>query len=118
MRVLCLRDNPAQQWVDSRKEILDKLKKENRALLKRLGDLEESGAKAGSNTSPNITGDHTMTMELEDTTDEGRATKSSMVPRESLESAVQEKKSLEDELKQKEKRMQRLQEVCILLIPK
>ena len=47
-RVLALRGNPAQEWADSRKEILDGLKRENEGLLERLRELEEQGIITGS----------------------------------------------------------------------
>ncbi|KAI9065686.1 MAD-domain-containing protein [Trametes sanguinea] len=88
-RVLCLRDNPAQQWEDLSRAAMDRLKSENEALLKRLKELEESGAR-GSGEGGN-------TEEL--------------VPRESYEVVMKEKAKLEDELKHREKRLLRLQQV-------
>ena len=69
---------------------MDRLKGENQALMKRLKELEESGAK-----STHI--------------DDGRNTE--LVPRESWELVNREKKELEDTVKQKEKRLLRLQQV-------
>lgn len=71
---------------------MDRLKGENQALMKRLKELEESGVKS------NPTDD-----------DEGRNTE--LVPRESWELVNREKKELEDTVKQKEKRLLRLQQV-------
>lgn len=71
---------------------MDRLKGENQALMKRLKELEESGVKS------NATDD-----------DEGRNTE--LVPRESWELVNREKKELEDTVKQKEKRLLRLQQV-------
>ncbi|KAI0367856.1 MAD-domain-containing protein [Pilatotrama ljubarskyi] len=88
-RVLCLRDNPAQQWEDLSKAAMDRLKSENEALLKRLRDLEESGARGSGESASN----------------------EELVPRESYEVITKEKAKLEDELKQKEKRLLRLQQV-------
>ena len=89
MRILTLRDNPAQQWEDLSKAAMDRLKNENEALLTRLKELEDSGARGGGG-------------------DEG---KKDLVPRASLEAANAEKAKLDDELKMKEKRLQRLQQV-------
>ena len=71
---------------------MDRLKDENQALMKRLKELEESGVK-----STHI--------------DDGRNTE--LVPRESWELVNREKKELEDTVKQKEKRLLRLQQVYI-----
>ncbi|KDQ58198.1 hypothetical protein JAAARDRAFT_129691 [Jaapia argillacea MUCL 33604] len=90
IRVLSLRDNPAQQWADLRQEVMDRLKSENEALMKRLKELEESGAGSGK-------AQHNADEEL--------------VPRESWEVVNKEKKELEDVVKQKEKRLLRLQQV-------
>ena len=90
MRVLCLRDNPAQQWSDLRQSAMDRLKSENEALIKRLRDLENSGvvdAQAGTSRGEEL------------------------VPRESWEVLHKEKEELEDVVKQKEKRLLRLQQV-------
>jgi mitotic spindle assembly checkpoint protein MAD1 len=88
VRVLSLRENPAQAWADARQEVLDRLKAENDALLARLRAMEESGVRGG----------------------EGNAG-AEVVPRESWDAVNEEKKELEGQLKQREKRLQRLQEV-------
>jgi mitotic spindle assembly checkpoint protein MAD1 len=41
---LSLRDNPEQQWVDLRQAVMDRSKSENKALMRRLEELEDSGA--------------------------------------------------------------------------
>ena len=89
VRVLSLRDNPAQQWADLSQAAMDRLKGENEALLKRLKELEESGASTGSSATEEL------------------------VPRESWEVVNREKMELEEELKQKEKRLLRLKQVCL-----
>ena len=43
-----MKENPAQQWFDLRQEVMDRLKNENEALLKRLKDLEEQGVRSQS----------------------------------------------------------------------
>jgi mitotic spindle assembly checkpoint protein MAD1 len=91
MRVLCLRDNPAQQWTDLRQSVMDRLKSENEALIKRLRELESSGAVAA----------------------DGGVLRHDLVPRESWEVLDKEKKELEEVVKQKEKRLLRLQQVRI-----
>ncbi|KAI0822086.1 MAD-domain-containing protein [Trametes gibbosa] len=88
-RVLCLRENPAQQWEDLSKAAMDRLKSENEALMKRLKSLEKSGARSSDEDAANA----------------------ELVPRESYEVAVRERTKLEEELKQKEKRLLRLQQV-------
>ncbi|GBE85486.1 MAD-domain-containing protein [Sparassis crispa] len=87
VRVLSLRDNPAQQWQDLSQAAMDRLKGENEALLKRLKELEASGARSGQSGGEEL------------------------VPRESLEVANKEKTRLEDELRAKDKRLMRLQQV-------
>lgn len=86
VRVLSMRDNPAQQWADLSQAAMDRLKGENEALLKRLKELEESGATGGGGAEE-------------------------LVPRESWEVVNREKIELEEELKQKEKRLLRLKQV-------
>ena len=97
-RVLSIKDNPEQEWFDLRQAAMDRLKGENQALMKRLKELEESGAKG---THINDDGD-----------DDGRSN-TELVPRESWELVNREKKELEDTVKQKEKRLLRLQQVYI-----
>lgn len=87
-RVLCLKDNPAQQWEDLSKAAMDRLKNENEALLKRLKDLEHSGVRT-SEDSPS----------------------QDLIPLASWEALNEEKSQLQAELKQKEKRLLRLQQV-------
>lgn len=88
-RVLCLQDNPVQQWTDLRQSVMDRLKSENEALIKRLHDLENSGAVVA----------------------DGQGPRDELVPRESWEVLDKEKKELEELVKQKEKRLLRLQQV-------
>ena len=88
-RILSIKDNPEQEWFDLRQAAMDRLKGENQALMKRLKELEESGVKSS-------------------TTDDGGT---ELVPRESWELVNREKKELEDMVKQKEKRLLRLQQV-------
>lgn len=72
---------------------MDRLKGENEALMKRLKDLEESGAVG--NSIPGQRGEE-------------------LVPRESWDLVNKEKNELEDVVKQKEKRLLRLQQVIYL----
>ncbi|KAH0835724.1 spindle assembly checkpoint component Mad1 [Lanmaoa asiatica] len=90
MRVLSLRDNPARQWSDLRQSVMDRLKSENEALIKRLRDLERSGVVD---------------------TQAGTSHREELVPRESWEVLHKEKEELEEVVKQKEKRLLRLQQV-------
>ena len=94
IRVLSMRDNPAQNWTDLRQAAMDRLTNENNALLKRLTEIEEAG---GHGEASAVTpGEH-------------------LVPRESWEKERKEKCELEEVVKQKEKRLLRLQQVCFLL---
>lgn len=94
VRVLSLKDNPEQQWVDLRQAAMDRLKGENEALMKRLRELEEYAVSSGP------TGENPKQHE-------------ELVPRESWELVSKEKNELEDVVKQKEKRLLRLQQVSI-----
>lgn len=96
VRVLSLRDNPEQAWVDLRQSAMDRLRGENEALLKRLKELEAVATSSGASVSA---------MDGEE-----------LVPRESWELVNKEKKELEELVKQKEKRLKRLQEVCYLSV--
>ncbi|EIW77484.1 hypothetical protein CONPUDRAFT_84016 [Coniophora puteana RWD-64-598 SS2] len=98
IRVLSLRDNPAQQWTDLRQEAMDRLKHENEALIKRLKQLGDAGARVD-------------TTEGESNADGSHAPREDLVPRESWEVLDREKKELEELVKQKEKRLLRLQQV-------
>ena len=69
---------------------MDRLEGENEALLKRLKDLEESGVRG---QAPNV----------------------ELVPRESYEAVNKEKQELSEELKRRDKRLLRLQEVRLAL---
>ncbi|KAI0337286.1 MAD-domain-containing protein [Trametopsis cervina] len=94
VRVLSLRDNPAQQWADLGTAAMERLKRENAALLERLRELEADGAR----------GEH-------DRTEERGGAAGQLVPRESWEAVCREKEELEAALGQKEKRLLRLQQV-------
>ncbi|RXW17677.1 hypothetical protein EST38_g8182 [Candolleomyces aberdarensis] len=95
-RVLCLKENPDQQWLDLRQETLDRLKGENEALIRRLGELEERVQASGGGVQ-----------EMGSGTGKG----GELVPRESWEQVCKEKEELVEEVKQKEKRLLRLQQV-------
>ena len=89
VRVLSLRDNPAQQWEDLSKAAMERLRSENEALMKRLKDLEQSGVRGAGKTPDD----------------------EELVPRASWEAVNDDKLKLEEELRQKEKRLLRLQQV-------
>ncbi|TFK35138.1 spindle assembly checkpoint component Mad1 [Crucibulum laeve] len=92
VRVLSMKDNPEQQWFDLRQAAMDRLKGENEALIKRLKELEESGFIGGGSVSNQQPGEE-------------------LVPRESWELVTREKNELEETVKQKEKRLLRLQQI-------
>jgi mitotic spindle assembly checkpoint protein MAD1 len=102
VRVLSLCANPAQDWADLRQAALDRLKEENAALLQRLSVLEASGAHSASSAS-----DAAATTSNADES----STPTELVPRASWAAVCQEKTQLEEELRQKEKRMLRLRQV-------
>lgn len=91
VRVLSLRDNPASQWEDLSRKALERVKDENEALLKRLKELEESGVRGQAGN------DQQRDEEL--------------VPRKSWEVLNERNEELQDELKQKDKRLLRLRQV-------
>ena len=103
IRVLSLYANPAQDWADLRQAALDRLKEENAALLQRLSTLETSGAH--SVLTP------TATDALNATGSGSATTVTELVPRASWAAVCEEKAQLEEELRQKEKRMLRLRQV-------
>ncbi|KAL0947888.1 hypothetical protein HGRIS_010523 [Hohenbuehelia grisea] len=100
-RVLCMRENPVQEWVDLREAAMERLREENRALLDRLKDVEGAAAAAGA-----VVGDSKEESEGK----EGNVG-AELVPRASWELLAKEKAELEDVVKQKEKRLLRLQQV-------
>ena len=95
VRVLSLRENPAQAWADASQAAVERLRRENEALMRRLQELEDAGVRAEEKGEGEVKGE------------------GAMVPRESWEVVNREKVRLEEELKQKEKRLKRLQEVCL-----
>jgi mitotic spindle assembly checkpoint protein MAD1 len=99
VRVLSLSANPAQEWADLRQAALDRLKEENAALLQRLSTLSSSSISNPNPDSP-----------INTNTTEKRA-EEELVPRASWLAVCEQKAQLEDELRQKEKRMLRLRQV-------
>jgi mitotic spindle assembly checkpoint protein MAD1 len=99
VRVLSLSANPAQEWADLRQAALDRLKEENAALLLRLSTLSSSSSTSTSNPNPDPS---TTTAKTEE---------EQLVPRASWLAVCEQKAQLEDELRQKEKRMLRLRQV-------
>jgi mitotic spindle assembly checkpoint protein MAD1 len=85
-----MKNNPEQQWFDLRQAAMDRLKSENEALMKRLKDLEETGIRALEGPDQGV---------------------GELVPRESWELVNKDKQELEELVKQKEKRLLRLQQV-------
>ncbi|KIK69916.1 hypothetical protein GYMLUDRAFT_34318 [Collybiopsis luxurians FD-317 M1] len=99
-RILEMKGNPHDEWETSRTAVLERLKGENQALLKRLAEVEEALKDAAASPAPAPT-----------PVDASQHPNSTLVPKESLDLAVQEKEELENELKQREKRLLRLQQV-------
>lgn len=95
-RILQLADNPETQWFEGRKEVVDGLRRENEGLLKRLAEFEGAVMIQDSESKDHLQG-------------------GGLVPRESWELVKREKDELEEEIKKKEKRLMRLQQVRILL---
>jgi mitotic spindle assembly checkpoint protein MAD1 len=100
VRVLSLSANPAQEWADLRQAALDRLKEENAALLQRLSTHSSSSSNPNPPTST-TTSESTTTAEREE----------QLVPRASWLAVCEQKAQLEDEVRQKEKRMLRLRQV-------
>jgi mitotic spindle assembly checkpoint protein MAD1 len=101
VRVLSLSMNPAQEWTDLRQAALDRLKEENAALLQRLSTLSSSSST--SNPNPDLSTNTNTTAKTE--------VGEQLVPRASWLAVCEQKAQLEDELRQKEKRMLRLRQV-------
>jgi mitotic spindle assembly checkpoint protein MAD1 len=91
VRVLSLRENPEQAWVDLRQSVMDRLKGENEALLNRLRELEAAAAVNGISANV-VKGEE-------------------LVPRESWELVNKERNELTELVQQKELRLKRLQTV-------
>jgi hypothetical protein len=127
VRVLQLRENPLSEWEGLRKVVVDGLKKENEALLARLEILErekregfvrkekekekEKDAEVGAVGMPNKGDRKEEGGECtEDVGAEGGG-----VPKESWERLNHEKTVLEEVVKQRDKRLLRLQQVSTFL---
>ena len=101
VRVLSLSANPAQEWADLRQAALDRLKEENAALLQRLSTISTSNPNSDPSPDPNANTANTTAKTKEE----------ELVPRASWLAVCEQKEQLEDELRQKEKRMLRLRQV-------
>jgi len=85
VRVLEMKDNPAARWFGKREEDVQRLKKENEVLRSMIGDgVSPASAGAGGD---------------------------GLVPKASLDVVLQEKEELQATIKEKEKRLLRLQQV-------
>ncbi|KXN91874.1 Spindle assembly checkpoint component mad1 [Leucoagaricus sp. SymC.cos] len=104
-RILQLVDNPEQQWFDLRQSMMDKLKEENSALLKRLHDLESSLPSHSTSTTSPDPSQPPATATLEQRPNE------ELVPRASYDLLQSTNTSLQSELSKKEKRLLRLTQV-------
>ncbi|PPQ87165.1 hypothetical protein CVT26_014382, partial [Gymnopilus dilepis] len=138
-RVLELRDNPESRWFGMREEVLERLRRENGALMRRLREVEEAASRGGVEVAHTRVeggegGGGAQAQEGEEAMhlDEGArpppasqapsgqagagagagatGAGKDLVPRESYEIVSQEKSELEELLKQKEKRLLRLQQ--------
>ena len=89
IRILEMVDNPAAKWFGKREEDVQRLKKENEALRSMMGD----GVAASTRPTDGVITD-------------------GLVPKETLDVLIQEKSELEMTIKEKEKRLLRLQQVC------
>jgi mitotic spindle assembly checkpoint protein MAD1 len=85
VRVLELADNPAARWFGKREEDVQRLKKENEALRAMIGDGVSATSSAASGGG--------------------------LAPKETMDALEQEKLELEQTIKEKEKRLLRLQQV-------
>jgi mitotic spindle assembly checkpoint protein MAD1 len=102
VRVLSMAGNPAQKWAEERKEAVERLRRENEALLGRVKVLEDQlegagGVGAGAAMTNAATG----------------GPHEDLVPRESWAAEREERERLEDVVKQREKRLVRLQDVSL-----
>ena len=88
--------------IDDEKNVVNRLKSENEALMRTLDELEQEIAKGGG-TAMEVFNEH-------DVPEEERR----FVPKQTVDKLMKEKSELEDVIKQKEKRMLRLQQVCSL----
>ncbi|EAU81598.1 hypothetical protein CC1G_02614 [Coprinopsis cinerea okayama7 len=88
-RVLCMKENPDQEWVDLRQATMDRIRAENDALIQRLKELEAGRAVAADSSQEEA------------------------LPKESYDQLKAEKLALEELVEQKEKRLLRLREVFI-----
>ncbi len=99
-RVLQLKENPASQWEELRRDVLRGLKKENEALLKRLASLDK-GRSGSSKEQQAVAGSSAV----------GQGSDADLVPRESLDRIERERDALEKVVQRGEKRLTRLQQV-------
>ncbi|KAF9562386.1 hypothetical protein CPC08DRAFT_749502 [Agrocybe pediades] len=122
VRVLSMKGNPEEEWFGLRQAAMDRLKGENEALMRRLKELEEAAAAAANLSSSSKgadgeggggaggDGQEEGEGDGEGARKNGKKVEE-LVPRESWELVNREKMELEDQLKQKEKRLLRLQQV-------
>lgn len=104
-----------QQYVDLRQEAMDKLKGENEALMQRLFEVEARLGARGPAAGGSGVGDGDG-MDVEETMLVGSGSAGAeLVPRKSWETEKEMRQKLEEELKQREKRILRLKEVRSLI---
>ncbi|KAF9524542.1 mitotic checkpoint protein-domain-containing protein [Crepidotus variabilis] len=113
-RILEMADNPERRWFDGRKEVVDGLRRENGALMRRLEELgrrvaEWEGEGEGVVAEGEGEGVSERMKKEDDASKSGKM--EDVVPRESWELVSREKEELEEMVRQKEKRLLRLQQV-------
>ncbi|KZS88490.1 hypothetical protein SISNIDRAFT_531442 [Sistotremastrum niveocremeum HHB9708] len=113
-RIVMMKDNPMSEWEGLRRGVVEGLKKENEALLKRIGELEsELGEGTGRMDVEGETGLFTSRESTGVIAGRGAGVGGGggMVPRESWERMERERDALEEVVRQRDKRLLRLQEV-------
>jgi len=98
-RILEMKENPEREWFDSRRQVVETLKKENEGLVKRLGVLEKQVQVLTASG-----GDAAVAVGDEEEADP-------LIPRSSLDTILLEKADLAERLEVAEKRIARLQKV-------
>ncbi|KZT33480.1 hypothetical protein SISSUDRAFT_1037006 [Sistotremastrum suecicum HHB10207 ss-3] len=115
-RIVMMKDNPMSEWEGLRRGVVEGLKKENGALLKRIGELESELGEGEGTGRMDVEGETGLFTSRESTgvipgRGAGVGGGGGMVPRESWERMERERDALEEVVRQRDKRLLRLQEV-------